>query len=89
MPLNGPVTIRIASGNIFSIIGTINLAVQIGTSQATVNFLVAKQLDTEVILGCDYCDYITSILCEFVPTNDRYEMLSEMPTGIIWKHVSR
>lgn len=52
-PLDGSVVIRNSSPKTVLIVLSIDLIFQIGTSQATVTFLVAKQLVTEVILGCD------------------------------------
>lgn len=52
--IGGDVTIRNDSGKPVPIIANIPLAVNIGKIMAIVNFLVAKQLDTEVILFYDY-----------------------------------
>lgn len=55
-PLDDHAMIRNASGKPDPIAGTIDLTVQIGTSQTTVTFIVAKQLATSLILGCDFSD---------------------------------
>lgn len=43
-----------ANGDDVPIVGTIDLMVQIGTITEFVTFLVTKQLETSVILGCDF-----------------------------------
>lgn len=54
--LNRCVTIRSASGETVHIVGSVDHASQIGTIRATVNFLVAKQFSTKVIICFNYCD---------------------------------
>lgn len=56
-PLKVSPSIRKAREKTVPVAPTIELAVQICTSQTTVTFLVSKQLATEVILCCDLCDY--------------------------------
>lgn len=56
-PLEGSVSIRNASEKKVPIVGTTDLAVKIGPSQAKVTFLVVKQLATEAILGFAFCSY--------------------------------
>lgn len=45
-----------ASGKSVSIVGTIELIVQIGKSTQAVTFIVAEKLETYVILCCDFFD---------------------------------
>lgn len=54
--LDSSVKIRNESGKTVPIVGHIDMIAQIGTSQATVTFLVAKQFATEVIIRWDYCE---------------------------------
>lgn len=55
-PLYDEVKLLNGSGNPVSVLGRINLTVQIVNSVETVHFIAADKLRTVVILGCLYCD---------------------------------
>ena len=55
-PLQQQVDIRNATGKPVPIAGAIRLSVQIGCKTEEVQFFVAKELATAIVLGCDYCD---------------------------------
>ena len=51
--------LRDANGNPLELLGTIALAIQVGTYQANVSFVVASRLSADVILACDFLDHHT------------------------------
>ena len=55
-PLQQQVDIKNATGKPLPIAGTLRLSVQIGSKMEEVQLLVAEELETAIILGCDYCD---------------------------------
>lgn len=61
-PLEDYFTIRDERGKIFPIIGMILLVLQVGTSQSSLTFLFAKQLKTEVFLGCNYYNRYVEVI---------------------------
>lgn len=61
-PLSKDVPVRNTSAKLVSLLGSMELTVQLGQSVEKVKFFFADKLATAVILGCDYCDlYICGI----------------------------
>lgn len=56
LPVKSAVKVRDANNRQFSVVGKINLYVQIRTKASLVTFYVVGKLATSIILGCDFCD---------------------------------
>ncbi len=56
LPVNSDIKVRDANNRPLSMLGKINLHVQIGTKVSLVAFYVVEKLATSIILGCDFCD---------------------------------
>lgn len=56
-PVDGLLNIQNDSGKVVPIVETIKLVFLIGMSKYMLTFLVPKQLVTDAIVGCNYCEY--------------------------------
>jgi len=55
-PLTQKTRIRDAGNRSVAILGTVNLAVELGSRTEMVTFKVVERLAVDLILGCDFCD---------------------------------